>query len=93
MKKSAPRKTLSTDALENMLVRLDRLRAVMPSGLEVDVPGNADVPALDIKRVFQASTGSFVIGLGVPLWQVARANTVEVGVAAGAGALLFLVYG
>lgn len=70
---------LSTDALENMLVRVDRLRAVMPSGVEVDVPGNADIPALDIKRVFQASSGSFLIGLAVPVWQGARANTVDGG--------------
>src|SRR3954468_4189520 len=68
---------LSTDALENMLVRIDRLRAVMPSGLEIDVPGNSDIPALDIKRVFQASSGAFTVGLAVPLWQSSRANTVE----------------
>src|SRR5947199_9849004 len=68
---------LSTDALENMLVRIDRLRAVMPSGLEVDVPGNSDIPALDIKRVFQASSGSFMVSLAVPLWQSSRANTVD----------------
>lgn len=77
---------VSSDALENMLVRIDRLRAVMPSGLEIDVPGNADIPALDIKRVFQASTGSFVLGLAVPLWQSARANTVEAMMASGGGA-------
>jgi len=79
---------ISTDALENMLVRIDRLRAVMPSGLEVDVPGNADIPALDIKRVFQASSGAFTVSLAVPLWQLSRANTVEpastAGVAGGA---------
>ena len=68
---------LSTDALENMLIRIDRLRAIMPSGLEVDLPGNADVPALDIKRVFQASSGSFTVSLAVPLWQGSRANTVD----------------
>jgi type VI secretion system protein ImpJ len=68
---------LSTDALENLLVRVDRLRAVMPSGLEIDVPGNADLPALDIKRVFQASSGAFTVSLAVPLWQGGRANTVE----------------
>lgn len=77
---------VSSDALENMLVRIDRLRAIMPSGLEVDVPGNADIPALDIKRVFQASTGSFVLGLAVPLWQAARANTVEAMMTGGGGA-------
>lgn len=68
---------VSSDALENMLIRIDRLRAVMPSGLEIDVPGNTEIPALDIKRVFQASSGAFLVGLGVPLWQSGRANTVE----------------
>lgn len=77
---------VSSDALENMLVRIDRLRAVMPSGLEIDVPGNADIPALDIKRVFQASTGSFTLGLAVPLWQGARANTVEAMMSGTGGA-------
>lgn len=76
---------LSTDALENMLVRIDRLRAIMPSGLEVDLPGNADIPALDIKRVFQAGSGSFTVSLAVPLWQGQRANTVD-PVSAGGGA-------
>lgn len=70
---------ISTDALENMLIRVDRLRAVMPSGLEIDVPGNADIPALDIKRAFQASSGAFHIGLAVPVWQPNRANTVDAG--------------
>ncbi len=74
----------STDALENMLVRFDRLRAIMPSGLEVDVPGNCDLPALDIKRVFQGSSDPITVSLAVPLWQTARANTVEPG-SSGAG--------
>jgi type VI secretion system protein ImpJ len=76
---------ISTDALENMLVRIDRLRAIMPSGLEIDVPGNADIPALDIKRVFQASSGSFTVSLAVPLGQAQRANTVEPTPAQGGG--------
>ncbi len=68
---------VSTDSLENNLVRIDRLRAVMPSGLEVDVPGNTDVPALDIKKTFANSGGGFTVSLAVPLWQGERANTVE----------------
>lgn len=68
---------LSTDALENMLVRFDRLRVVMPSGLEVSVPDNADLPALDIKRMFEASSDSFTISIGVPLWYANRGNTIE----------------
>ncbi|MBS0197463.1 MAG: type VI secretion system baseplate subunit TssK [Planctomycetes bacterium] len=68
---------ISTDALETMLVRIDRLRAVMPSGLEIDVPGNTDVPALDIKKTFANTPGGFTVSIAVPLWQSERANTVE----------------
>jgi type VI secretion system protein ImpJ len=76
---------ISTDALENLLVRIDRLRAVMPSGVEIDVPGNTDVPALDIKRVFQGSSGSFTVSLAVPLYQPGRPNQVALS-SGGAGA-------
>jgi type VI secretion system ImpJ/VasE family protein len=78
---------LSTDALENMLVRVDRLRAVMPSGLEIDAPGNTDIPALDIKRVFQSTSGSFTVSLAVPLWHASRGNTVEVSPSSGGSAV------
>lgn len=76
---------LSTDALENMLVRIDRLKAFMPSGMEVDVPGNADIPALDIKRVFQSGSEGFTVSLAVPLWQSGRANAVEPAASSGGG--------
>ncbi|MEK6701967.1 MAG: type VI secretion system baseplate subunit TssK [Planctomycetota bacterium] len=68
---------LSPDALENLIVRFDRLRVVTPSGLEIDVPGNTDLPALDIKQAFQRSAENLTIGLAVPLWDALRANTVE----------------
>lgn len=68
---------LSPDALENHLVRFDRLRVVMPSGLEVNLPENADAPALDIKRAFNASSGGFTIDLGIPMWYPLRGNTVD----------------
>lgn len=68
---------LSPDALSNMLVRFDRLRVVMPGGLMVDFPENAELPALDIKRPFQAGSGSFTVSLGVPLWQQSRGNAIE----------------
>jgi len=70
---------LSTDELENMRIRFDRLRAVMPSGLEIDFPGNTDLPSLDIRKVFASSGGSFSIVLGVPLWFDRRANTIPIG--------------
>jgi len=75
---------LSSDALENMLVQFDRLRLIMPSGLVVDVPENADLPALDIKEAFESSSAPITILLGVPLWYSTRGNAVERGEAADA---------
>ncbi len=69
--------SLSGDALENMLVRFDRLRVIMPSGLEVSFPENADLPALDIKRRFSGASGGFTVCLAVPLWYATRGNTIE----------------
>lgn len=68
---------LSVDALENLTVRFDRLRAIMPSGLEIDVPDTTDLPGLDIKKIFAATSGAFTVSLAVPLWQAARGNTVD----------------
>ncbi len=68
---------ISADALENMLVRFDRLRVVMPSGLEVSVPDNAELPALDIKQAFASGSGSFGLSIAVPLWYSGRGNTIE----------------
>lgn len=69
--------SLSGDALENMLVRFDRLRVIMPSGLMVNFPDNTDLPALDIKRRFSGGSGSFTVCLAVPLWYATRGNTIE----------------
>lgn len=68
---------ISDDELENMRVRFDRLRAVMPGGTEVRVPENADLPSLDIKEVFTASTKPLTIYLGVPLWSASRSNVLD----------------
>ena len=68
---------LSRDELENKRIRFDRLHAVMPSGLEVNYPENAELPSLDVAQAFAKGSGSFTVLLGVPLWQNARANTVS----------------
>lgn len=70
---------VSGDALENYLVKIDRLRAIMPSGLEVVYPGNAEIPPLDIKQSFAATSNAMTISLAVPLWYPDRANTMEMG--------------
>ncbi len=68
---------VSRDALEKMLVRIDRLRLVTRAGLVLDVPGNTDIPALDIKRAYEATSEPLVIRIGVPLRYDARANVIE----------------
>jgi len=75
---------LSADALENMLVRFDRLRVVMPSGLEINYPDTTDLPSLDISQPFAASSSPFLVSLAVPLWYSGRANTIDPATA-GAG--------
>ena len=68
---------LSRDELENKRIRFDRLHAIMPSGLEVNFPENAELPSLDIAQAFAKGSGSFNVSVAVPLWQNARANTVS----------------
>ncbi|HXI54307.1 MAG TPA: type VI secretion system baseplate subunit TssK, partial [Candidatus Saccharimonadales bacterium] len=70
-------RALSRDELENMRLRFDRLRVVMPSGLEMNYPENADLPSLDIKQALARAAAGFNVLLGVPLWQFARANTLN----------------
>ena len=69
---------LSPDELENQRIRFDRFHAIMPGGVEINAPENADLPTFDIKQAFAAS-GSFTIYLGVPLWFEGRANTIDHG--------------
>ncbi|MFH0879122.1 MAG: type VI secretion system baseplate subunit TssK [Lentisphaerota bacterium] len=68
---------VAPDALENMMVQLDRLRVIMPSGLYISLGENADLSALDIKKAFTSGSGSFVVHLGVPLWYASRANVLD----------------
>jgi type VI secretion system ImpJ/VasE family protein len=70
---------LSSDELENMRVRFSRLRAVMPSGVVVDVPEGTELPPLDIKKAFESSTQPLTVSLGVPLYFPTRANALELG--------------
>ncbi len=66
---------LSRDELENFRLRFDRLRAVMPSGLEINFPEDADLPVVDIRQAVARSSGSLMIKLAVPLWHPARRNS------------------
>jgi len=68
---------ISDDQLENMRVSFDRLRVVMPSGLEVNVPDNAYLPSLDIKESFASSSSPLTVSIGVPTWSPSRSNVIE----------------
>ena len=68
---------ISDDQLENMRISFDLLHVVMPSGLDVDVPGNAYLPSLDIKEAFASSSGPLTVSLGVPTWSPSRSNVIE----------------
>ena len=68
---------LSGDALENMTIQFDQLRAVMPSGLEINVPETTHLSALNVEKAFKAGQGSLVINLAVPLWNANRPNSLE----------------
>jgi type VI secretion system ImpJ/VasE family protein len=68
---------VSDDQLENMRVSFDRLRLIMPSGLEVNVPDNAHLPSLDIKQAFASTSGALTISIGVPIWYPSRSNVID----------------
>lgn len=72
---------ISADLVRNSLatfkVEFRSLRAVMPSGLVVDVPGNTDLAPRDVRGVFQGSERPLVVKLGVPLWSEHAGNTFE----------------
>jgi len=68
---------ISQDELENLHVRFQRLLAIMPSGVVVDVPGNAELPLLDVREKFKAGNASVTVSLGVPFWYADRANSVD----------------
>jgi len=70
---------LSPDELANFRLRFERLLVVLPSGVVVDFPENADLPSLDLKTLFATGGQTFDLHLGVPLWQAKRANAFEIG--------------
>jgi type VI secretion system protein ImpJ len=68
---------ISDDALDNFQVRVDKLVAVMPSGLVVRHPDDAEIPVLDFKKAFEESGGKLEIRLGVPVSRPHGANVVD----------------
>src|SRR5262245_26167948 len=54
---------LAGGELEKKLVRIKSLQAVMPSGLVIESPGNADIPALHINDRFDRDSKPFIVCL------------------------------
>jgi type VI secretion system protein ImpJ len=75
---------IAPDDLEAMRMRFTRLRAIMPSGLEIDFPRNTELPSVDLKQAFSNSAGGINIYLAVPLYSDTRANTLDLERAADA---------
>jgi type VI secretion system protein ImpJ len=68
---------LSDAELENHRIRFDELHVVMPSGLELRVPENADIPSINIKEAITAAGSSLQISIGVPIWQPTGRNVID----------------
>ncbi len=79
---------LSHDELPNFQLRFEKLVVIMPSGLVVDFPASADLPAFDLKPLFSAGGSTFDLYLAVPLWQPKRSNAFAIGETADARAKL-----
>jgi type VI secretion system ImpJ/VasE family protein len=79
---------LSPDELANFRLRFERLVVILPSGLVVNFPENADLPAFDLKPIFSTGGTTFELFLGVPQWQSKRANAFAIGEVADARAKL-----
>lgn len=70
---------LSPDDLADGRIRFERLRAILPSGQEVNFPEDANVPPLDIKTELTRGAGALEILLAAPLWNRNRANAFRPG--------------
>lgn len=67
----------SGDELAAKRLRFEVLRAVMPSGLMVCYPGNAELASISIAHALSAAGDSVTVSLGVPVWRDTAGNAVE----------------
>jgi predicted component of type VI protein secretion system len=82
----------SLDALAKGDLRFTELRAMMPSGLEVDFPENASLEERKIDvRSFPGGGGPLIVRLAVPRWGEMRANSIELGESVAGGRRLYRV--
>lgn len=70
---------LAKDDLADNRIRFDKLHVAMPSGTIFRFPQDAILPTLDIREAFRDRPGGFTVGLALPLWHPAGANTIDYG--------------
>jgi len=68
---------LSRDDLENFRIRFTRLSVIMPNGIFLRFPENAELSTLDIKRSFHSHSRGFMVYLGIPDWFEQRPNVIQ----------------
>lgn len=68
---------LTEGALASKRVQFERLRVILPGGIEINVPENAELGTLDIKTVFDSSDSPIVVALAVPAYQFERPNLLD----------------
>lgn len=68
---------VSESGLENHIIKLNQLTAIMPGGIEISMPGNAHIPPLNIKDSIQDSLDPITIYLAVPIWSRNEPNSSE----------------
>jgi type VI secretion system protein ImpJ len=69
--------SLSVDDLDDFQIHFTRLQAVMPSGLILDFPETATLPAINFRQAFQSHPDGFTAYLAVPVWASKRGNLLE----------------
>jgi predicted component of type VI protein secretion system len=71
---------VASDELTGGKLRFNRLRAVLPNGLEVVVPEECDLQALPVREeISKSRTGEVVVLLGVPDYLATGQNTFPIG--------------
>jgi len=68
---------IDEDALQNQRVAIRSISAVMPSGVEISVPGNAQIPVLDLSKELEGHHDPFLVYLALPLRSEHDGNMAE----------------
>jgi|TARA_B110000495_G_C23036548_1_gene619299 type VI secretion system protein ImpJ len=65
---------VNDEELANKRLKFDHLKVIMPSGVIVDFPERATLPALDLRESLARHQSGFVVSLSVPFWDSNRGN-------------------